>query len=192
MSSLNLKTCCIPLTVWVTAEVVLQLGIEGPKRAQGLGLQKMDPVLLSTSASNKKRQCSVFSRLIFLLGLWRPSARPFTMWWVCKSDWVSSMECGQEVIWVSHFCSGHAQHSSDDFSGSFFFSLPSTKIFRSLRQQKTQAPSRKLEETGSLNLYLDCHLPHSQLDCKVRERHFIRLKFELVCLVIESFIQHIV
>lgn len=121
MSSLNLKTCCIPLTVWVTAEVVLQLGIEGPKRAQGLGLQKMDPVLLSTSASNEKRQCSVFSRLIFLLGLWRPSARPFTMWWVCKSDWVSSMECGQEVIWASHFCSGHAQHSSDDFSGSFFF-----------------------------------------------------------------------
>lgn len=44
--------------------MILELYMEGTKKAQDFDLQKRDLVLLSTSASNGERQCIVFSGLI--------------------------------------------------------------------------------------------------------------------------------
>lgn len=60
----NFKHGCVHLSVWVILSVILQLCLEQAKKAQNLDLQRMDLVLLSTSAVKGRRQWPVFNRLI--------------------------------------------------------------------------------------------------------------------------------
>jgi hypothetical protein len=56
MSFFNFKHAYVHLSVWVILSVILQLYLEQAKKAQNLDLQRMDLVLLSTSAVKGRRQ----------------------------------------------------------------------------------------------------------------------------------------
>lgn len=166
MSSFNFKHGFVHLLVWVTLRVIFQLCLKQSKKAQDLNQQRIDLVLLRTSAVKGKRQWPVFSRHVSSSSHAYRDSLPdsFHYGWVHKSDWIWSMECGQEGLWVISSLVMPSILQMTFQPPIFFLSVSSLDKDRFWISKAAEdiGSLRTVEETGSLHLYLDCHLPHCQ------------------------------